>query len=399
MHPSPPTFFEFFAGGGMARLGLGPAWHCGFANDISEKKASSYRAFFGNCPELLVRDVAELSAAELPGAPTLVWASFPCQDLSLAGSGAGLNGRRSGTFKPFWALIQTLVAKGRIPKLVVLENVIGALTSHGGRDFETLVRSLTGEGYKVGCLVMDAVRFLPQSRQRLFVIGAHSTMDIDAIAAELKAPGPTAPWHTASLRNAYSALPKSLQAEWVWWNVPVPDRPVAPFGSLIEDEPTGVRWHTSAETERLIGLMSPLHKKKLEAAMRSRQRLVGTLYKRARPNEQGVNVQRAEVRFDQVSGCLRTPAGGSSRQTILVVEGKRVRSRLLSPREAARLMGVPDFYPLPSDYNDAYHIFGDGLAVPVVSWLNQYLLLPLAASQRIGKAVSGARTAGAAWRS
>lgn len=88
--------------------------------------------------------------------------------------------------------------------------------------------------------------------------------------------------------------------------------------------------------------------------------------------------QRAEVRFDESSGCLRTPAGGSSRQTVLLVEGGRVRSRLLSPREAARLMGVPEDYPLPSNYNEAYHLFGDGLVVPVVSWLEQHLLRPLA---------------------
>jgi DNA (cytosine-5)-methyltransferase 1 len=43
-------------------------------------------------------------------------------------------------------------------------------------------------------------------------------------------------------------------------------------------------------------------------------------------------------------------------------------------------MGVPDTYPLPSNYNDAYHLFGDGLAVPVVSWLNRHLLWPLADS-------------------
>jgi len=86
------------------------------------------------------------------------------------------------------------------------------------------------------------------------------------------------------------------------------------------------------------------------------------------------------VRFDQVSGCLRTPVGGSSRQVIVLVEGKRIRSRLLSPREAARLMGVPEDYPLPPNYNDAYHLFGDGLAVPVVSWLEQHLLRPMALS-------------------
>jgi DNA (cytosine-5)-methyltransferase 1 len=99
-----------------------------------------------------------------------------------------------------------------------------------------------------------------------------------------------------------------------------------------------------------------------------------------RPDEDGIRVQRAEVRFDQVSGCLRTPVGGSSRQVIVLVEGKRIRSRLLSPREAARLMGVPEDYPLPANYNDAYHLFGDGLAVPVVSWLEKHLLQPMASS-------------------
>jgi DNA (cytosine-5)-methyltransferase 1 len=81
---APPTFFEFFAGGGMARLGLGSEWHCAFANDWCEKKAAAYRAYFGGS-ELRVRGVADLTTNDLPGIPTLVWGSFPCQDLSLAG--------------------------------------------------------------------------------------------------------------------------------------------------------------------------------------------------------------------------------------------------------------------------------------------------------------------------
>jgi len=69
-------------------------------------------------------------------------------------------------------------------------------------------------------------------------------------------------------------------------------------------------------------------------------------------------VQRAEIRFDDVVDCLRTPTGDSSRQTIMVIEGKRVRSCLLSPREATRLMGLPNTYALPKNYNDAYHLAG-----------------------------------------
>ena len=162
----PLTLFEFFAGGGMARLGLGSAWRCTFANEWCEKKAASYRANFHGAPELAVCDVASLSARDLPGTPTLVWASFPCQDLSLAGARAGLRGNRSGTFHPFWRLIECLTQEGRGPTVIALENVTGTLTSHGGRDFRFIIERLASAGYLVGALVIDAVHFVPQSRPR-----------------------------------------------------------------------------------------------------------------------------------------------------------------------------------------------------------------------------------------
>jgi DNA (cytosine-5)-methyltransferase 1 len=150
--------------------------------------------------------------------------------------------------------------------------------------------------------------------------------------------------------------------------------------------PGGVKWHSGAETRRLLSLMSPANAAKVREAQRMGGMRVGTLYRRTRPvMVDGAVVskaQRAEVRFDGVSGRLRTPAGGSSRQTALIVEGERVRSRLLSPREAARLMGVPDAYPLPERCNQACHLFGDGVAVPVVRWLEERLLRPLACAVR-----------------
>ena len=81
--------------------------------------------------------------------------------------------------------------------------------------------------------------------------------------------------------------------------------------------------------------------------------------------------------FDGTAGCLRTPTGGSSRQTLIIVNNNDVRARLLSRREAARLMGVPERYRLPERYNDAYHVFGDGLVVPAVSWIERHVLKPL----------------------
>ena len=83
------------------------------------------------------------------------------------------------------------------------------------------------------------------------------------------------------------------------------------------------------------------------------------------------------MRFDGVAGCLRTPRGGSSRQAIVVVGDGQVRSRLIWPRESARLMGIPDSYRLPATATAALHVTGDGVAVPVVRWLARELLEPL----------------------
>ncbi len=153
------------------------------------------------------------------------------------------------------------------------------------------------------------------------------------------------------------------------------------FADLIEDDPVGVAWHTASETAKLIKMMSDINRAKVNEAKASGRRMVGTVYKRTRCDEVGRKVQRAEIRFDDIAGCLRTPAGGSSRQVIVIVDGKSVRSRLISPRETARLMGLPDDYELPTNYNEAYHLTGDGVAVPVVRHLARHIFEPLLAAQ------------------
>jgi DNA (cytosine-5)-methyltransferase 1 len=350
-------WYEFFAGGGMARLGLGRRWRCVFANEWSAKKAAAYTRQFG-AGELRVADVATLTTADLPGAADLAWASFPCQDLSLAGNGAGLQGSRSGTFRPFWDLIDGLAREDRAPRVVAIENVVGAITSHGGRDFAEILGRMAATGYAVGPLVLDAVEFVPQSRPRLFLIGVR-----DGAARGAAGPGFG---HTRALLEAYEKLDACLRKRWLWWKLPAPPPRRLGLTDIIEDGPA---WHSAGETARLLELMSPLNRRKVERARESGERTVGTVYRRTRAGR-----QRAEVRFDGISGCLRTPAGGSSRQTVLVVEGARIRSRLLSAREAARLMGVPDDYPIPPSYNEAYHLFGDGVAVPVVRYLAKHVL-------------------------
>jgi DNA (cytosine-5)-methyltransferase 1 len=366
-----PTFYEFFAGGGMARAGLGEGWECLFANDFDAKKAESYRANWGG-DELFVGDVRKIKTEQLPGRADLVWASFPCQDLSLAGAGAGLRGERSGTFWPFWALMKKLRAEGRHPPLLVLENVCGALTSHGGKDFTSICDALAGEGYRFGALVIDAALFVPQSRPRLFIVAVSEDVDV---SQSLAAKGPLAPFHTRALQTAYERLPKPLRGNWLWWRLPAPPLRNLTLAELIEENPRDVEWRSPAETHSLIAKMSALNLAKVEEAKRAGRRMVGTLYRRTRYHN-GEKVQRAEARFDDVAGCLRTPAGGSSRQFVLVVEKGRVRSRLMSARETARIMGLSDDYILPPNYNEAYHLTGDGVVVPVVRHIAAHVLEP-----------------------
>ena len=368
-------FYEFFAGGGMVRAGLGEGWRCLFANDFDPAKAAAYRANWGDAG-LKVGDIAALTAADLPDRADLMWGSFPCQDLSLAGAGAGLDGKRSGTFHDFWALARSLADEGRGPRIVAVENVCGALTSHGGRDFEIICRTYVDAGYRCGALVINADRFLPQSRPRLFVIGVRRDVEVEALTTT----APAGPFHTPALSRAVGRLPADLRDGMIWWRLPEPDHRCDGLASVIETEPQGVRWHSAAETGRLLALMSPRNLAKVEAALRSGERCVGGLYRRTRRDASGLKVQRAEVRFD-IAGCLRTPGGGSSRQTLLVVEDGRVRSRLMSARETARLMGLPDTYRLPASYSAACHLTGDGVATPVVRHLAQWLFEPLLASR------------------
>ncbi|HEY6577848.1 MAG TPA: DNA (cytosine-5-)-methyltransferase, partial [Rhizomicrobium sp.] len=367
------TFYEFFAGGGMVRAGLGSRWRCLFANDFDFKKSATYTDNWGSAA-LVTWDVRKIEAKDVPGRADLAWASFPCQDLSLAGMGAGLKGDRSGTFWPFWEIMKALAAKKRGPRTIVLENVCGTLTSHDGKDFVAIADALAEGGYRFGALVIDAVEFVPQSRPRLFIVAVAQGVPIPETLLSSDA---SLLWRPKALQVAHLRLAGKAKEQWLWWKLPAPPRRANRLADFIEDNPTSVSWHEPEQTAKLVRMMSALNREKLAAAQASGQMLVGAVYKRTRLDEADEKVQRAEIRFDDVAGCLRTSSGGSSRQLIVVVKGDEVRSRLLSSREAARLMGLPNTYKLPKSYNEAYHLAGDGVVVPVVRHLAKRLLEPI----------------------
>jgi DNA (cytosine-5)-methyltransferase 1 len=373
------AFYEFFAGGGMARAGLGDEWQCVFANDFDAMKVAAYRSNWGE-DDIHFGDINDVSVNELPGQAQLAWASFPCQDLSLAGNAAGIGTEgaqtRSGAFWAFWRLMQGLLSQARAPQVIVLENVYGSLTTNGGADFALIARSLALGGYRFGAIVLDAAYFLPQSRPRVFIIAFRNDVTVPKY---LIAAAPSSLWHPPAMMQAMGRLADVDQQSWLWLNPsePIVDRPT--LASMIEDFPTDVVWHSVGETEKLIAMMSPVNRRKLDAMLAVKTRQVGTIYKRTRV-EAGRRMQRAELRTDGMAGCLRTPGGGSSRQIVIVTERGGVRTRLLCGREAASLMGLDQNYILPARYNDAYHLAGDGVAVPVVQFIAREIVEPVLAA-------------------
>ena len=374
---SKPTFLEFFAGAGLVRAALEPSWRCVWANDVSRKKADVYIRNFGD-HDFLLRDVAELVAKDVPSA-TMAWASFPCQDLSLAGWRKGMSAARSGTFWAFWRLMHGQFEAGFRPPIITIENVVGLLY---GDNFSGLCEALAALEMRFGAMVVDARSFLPQSRPRVFVVAIDSRVSIDGLAHEGD-PG-NREWFTPAIRSAYDRLPEQLKDRWVWWNLPMPQSQPVPVHSVIDWDAREARWRSDDEVVAIKRMMTGVNLRKLKSRVESGGRHVGFLYRRMRGGK-----QRAEVRFDGVAGCLRTPEGGSSRQTVVLIDNGRVRMRLLTPEETARLMGAPDGFWLPDNYNDAYRAMGDAVAVPAVGWIAEHLLLPLANS---AEAAQGALT-------
>jgi DNA (cytosine-5)-methyltransferase 1 len=353
-------FIEFFAGGGMARSGFGDGWDCVFANDIDEKKAASYRL---NWPSshLVVADINDLATDAIPSNADLIWASFPCQDLSLAGSISGLgtedNQTRSGAFWGLWRIVTDWQRRDALPPMIVLENVYGLLTAREGAEFAAVVRCLSLAGYRIGAVVLDGKHFVPQSRPRVFVVATRADIPLPSSLASLE---PDRRWHPVSMDKAIGRLSEFDQDNWFWLTPPLPPPLKVALEDIVDDFELNVPWHSKQETARLLDQMSGLNLEKLENMRRAFGRRVATVYRRTRVDEFGRKVQRAELRDDGLAGCLRTPGGGSSRQFVIVCEDGVVRSRLLSSREAARLMGLPDSYKLPTRVQTRSEPEGDG---------------------------------------
>ncbi len=364
IHAAKPKVLEFFAGIGLARMGLeASGFRVTWANDYEADKKAMYDAQFGDSEEhtFALGDIGKVRVADLPKDASLAWASSPCTDLSLAGGRAGLAGAQSGTFWHFVRLLSDL--KDDRPEVIVLENVTGLATSHGGDDLIAAIRAFNKLGYSVDVIAMDARRFLPQSRPRLFLVGAQNPPeDVAEPNSELRPDWLQWVYGDSSLRTHRAALPAP----------PAPR--LTGLGEMIEEMPTGdERWWNRERTDAFIASLSPMQRERVAAMRRGPGVKYRTAYRRTRG---GVAVW--EVRPDDISGCLRTARGGSSKQAVVRLGNKRAQVRWMTPREYARLMGAGEYDLSGARTNQALFGFGDAVAVPAVEWLGKNYLLPLA---------------------
>jgi DNA (cytosine-5)-methyltransferase 1 len=363
----PNKVAEFFAGIGLMRVGLEKAgWKVVFANDIDRDKFDIYSSHFADrSPHIQLDDIHNLKPEQIPTV-ALATASFPCNDLSLAGMRKGLQGKQSSAF---WGFVRILDEMGsRRPPIVLLENVAGFLTSHEGRDFQAALLALNRLGYAVDAIIIDASRFVPQSRVRLFVIGVLSNSH--------------AKWEIQDSLRFYESdiRPKAL-AEFIFthpeivWNIrrlpPLPKSHMS-LPDIIENLPDDSDfWWDVKRRDYLINQMSEKHASQLQKMMGSRKWSYGTVFRRIRKGR-----SMAELRTDGLAGCLRTPRGGSGRQILVQAGYGKVKVRLLTACECARLMGANDFV-VNVPLHKALFGFGDAVCVPVVEWIAQNYLNPL----------------------
>jgi DNA (cytosine-5)-methyltransferase 1 len=358
---------EFFAGIGLVRRSLEQSdVRVVFANDIDSTKRSMYVANFGDA-DFVLGDIANVSAEQIPDID-LATASFPCTDLSLAGNRAGLDGAESGAFWLFTDLLERMGE--RRPPVILLENVGGLGTSRGGEDLRDALSRLNELGYSCDLVQLNAARWVPQSRLRVFVIGS------------LKAPTQLGDWGPDELRPAWITrfVERNSDLRMSPAHLTLPDPVQTSLSSCIERlSPADQRWWDAERMAKFVESLSDIQAARLGALRNSERDTWRTAYRRTRAGK-----PTWEIRSDDISGCLRTARGGSSRQVLVEMRSGQMRVRWMTAREYAALMGAPSHVIDVVSENQALFGLGDAVCVPAMSWLVQTYLVPLATQGLVG---------------
>ena len=361
------TVIDFFAGIGLVRYALERrGWQERFALDHSQQKYAIYKHHFGD-DVYHIEDVHTVSISLIPPV-TLVHASFPCSDTSVAGKRQGLAGSESSAFWGFARVLDEL--QENRPPLILLENVEGFLTSNKQQDLIDALNRLNCLGYRVDLMLIDAVHFVPQSRARLFIVGVKDIVSQSSFEQDI------------ILNQTTQARPQKITTfiranQYIKWHLnllPLLPKRTTMLETIID---YGEPWWDKQRSAYLHSQMNDQHCARVFQLLVQQDYTYGTAFRRMRVRN-GLKQSTAEVRFDGIAGCLRTPKGGSARQILVRVGFGQFDARLLSARESARLMGANDYTLAPTlSLNDALFGLGDAVCVPVIEWISQYCLEPL----------------------
>lgn len=358
---------DFSADVGLHRYALERhGWSVASANDIDTGKRKMHDAHFRDAASRHgVSNVHHIATSDVPSV-TLALASFPCNDLSLAGSRQNSRGSPSA----FWAFARVMDEMGaRRPPLIMLANVPGCLTSNRGDDLQNALAALNDLGYSVDLFTLDARHFVPQSGSHVFVI---ATLDTcvhgrpDAPVAGTVAETVVRP---AAVVSFIASRP---QIRWAVRELPDPPELTLTLGDILDDlAPADDAWWSDERAKCLLSQMSPKHRAVADAMIAGDTIAHGAVCRRVHKGG-----TRAELGADGIAGCLRAPRGGSADQMLFQAGRGSYAVRPFTDRECARLMGVDEVH-LDGSLNGTLFGFGDAVPAPVVEWIARYYLDPV----------------------
>lgn len=334
-----PTFGSLFAGVGGFDLGFEAArYTCGFQVEWDKHCQQVLAHHWPNVPRW--EDVSDVNGADLPPVDVITY-GFPCQDLSVAGKRAGLDGNRSHLFFEAVRIITEMreATNGRYPTWAVAENVAGLLNADRGHAMARVLDELAEAGSLViEWATLDAQWFgVPQRRRRVFI-----TSCFDPATAE-RCPNPLLPVSTSRIRNLTKSEEKRQDiAESVATGVAFG---ASSFGGFSED--IGCLRATNARESMLVADTLPI----------------------AFSHTQGLDPQPSTDNFP----TLRSEGAGHA------IAQPHFAVRRLTPTECERLMGWPDNHTLhradgkTNPDSTRYKMCGNGVAAPVAKWIAKHL--------------------------
>lgn len=331
------TFVDLFAGiGGLRRGFEGIGGKCVFTCEWNEYSQATYRANF-TCDHEIVGDIRKVKAKDIPVHDVLV-AGFPCQPFSIAGvskkNALGMpHGFRCDAQGTLFFDVARILEHHR-PKAFLLENVKNLISHDKGRTFKVIHHTLTKElGYRVAAKVIDGRSFVPQHRERIFIVGFRD------------------------------------DAGFSFDDLPLPSAGIGPrLGSILHPE------DGSEEPE------AP-YTQGDDAKVASRYTLSRHLWKYLRDYAEKHRLKGNGFGFglvgpDDVARTLSARYYKDGSEILIKQRGKPPRR--LTPRECARLMGFDrpgqtTPFVIPVSDTQAYKQFGNAVVVPVVEAVARHM--------------------------